>query len=123
MNTVLLRIVTAAFVALLALAPASVMAQDNGDGAEEEHGGGSSFVGGPDWADAKEVTVWSIVSIGGFATLMGVLYLFKRKVGGFPQDPSWVAPISVMKAGDLPDDSETAHGGEHEAHGTHALAH
>jgi hypothetical protein len=88
----LLRLLLITTLCIAALAPAAAYAQDHGDEGEapaEEHGGGTSFIGGPDWDDAKEVTIWSIVGIGVFATVLGVLYLFKRKVGGFPENPTW----------------------------------
>jgi hypothetical protein len=122
MKNLLLRLALVASLTLGALAPLSASAQDHGDGEAAAEPGGTSFVGGPDWDDAKEVTIWSLVGIGVFSTLMGVLYLFKRKVGGFPEHPSWVAPISVMPASELPGDDGDSHAG-HDSHGTHAPAH
>jgi hypothetical protein len=34
-----------------------------------------------------------------------VFYLFKRRVGGFPEHPSWVAPITIMRSKDFPDET------------------
>ncbi|MGE3076478.1 MAG: hypothetical protein AB7N24_11405 [Dehalococcoidia bacterium] len=112
-------VIAAVVVSLLAFVPAA-LAQENGG---ESHGSdGSSFIGGPDWTDVKEVTIWSIVSIAGGAAILGVLYLFKRKVGGFPENPAWVAPITIMPASELPgDDVELGHG--EIDHGSHAPAH
>jgi hypothetical protein len=119
-----LRVFLVCVLAAALAAPTAALAQDHGDdaAAEEGHSGGTSFIGGPDWDDAKEVTIWSIVAIGGFATVLGVFYLFKRKVGGFPEHPSWVAPISIMPASELPGDDGDAHGGHHDQH-EHAPAH
>jgi hypothetical protein len=104
--------------------PAVALAQDHGDegAAGEDHGGGTSFIGGPDWDDARSMTAWSIVGIGTFSAILGVFYLFKRKVGGFPEHPSWVAPISIMPASELPGDDGDGHAPAHDSHG-HAAAH
>lgn len=120
------------FVFALLVAPAfsatAAFAQDHGDegAAEEDHGtGGTDFLGGPDWDDAKGVTIWSIVGVTIFGTVLGVLYTFKRKVGGFPEHPAWVAPISIMPAGELPGDDNDGHEAHtaHDSHGGHAPAH
>ena len=125
MKTAFLRLLLAASLSLVALAPAAAFAQDHGDdgAATEEQGSGSDFIGGPDWDDAKDVTIWSMVGIGVFGAVLGVLYLFKRKIGAFPEHPSWVAPISIMPASELPGDDADAHGhaAGHDSH--HAPAH
>jgi|GEM_PF-1133919 len=112
-------------------APAA-LAQDHGDEEATQAGGeghgGIDFLGGPDWTSVKEVTIWSVVGVGAFSVILGVLYLFKRKVGGFPEHPSWVAPISIMPASELPGDDDAGHEdhsghGAPGGHGGHALAH
>ena len=108
----------------MTLAPAAAFAQDHGDEPEtaaESHGG-TDFIGGPDWDDAKDVTIWSIVAIAGGCAVLGVFYLFKRKIGAFPEHPSWVAPITIMPSRELPGDDGDDHGGHHDPHG-HAPAH
>jgi len=123
MKTRIARLVFVASLALGLLASApTAFAQEHGDGESEAHGG-SSFIGGPDWDDAKEVTMWSLVAIGGGSVILGALYLFKRKIGGFPEHPSWVAPISIMRASDLPGDDGAGHNDGHDPHGSHAPAH
>jgi len=117
----------ARFAVLAALAVSSLvfataaLAQEH-DADDGESHGGSSFIGGPEWSEVKEVTIWSLVSIGAGATLLGVFYLFKRKIGAFPENPSWVAPITIMPASELPGDDD-AHGHADADHGTHAPAH
>ncbi len=54
--------------------------------------------------DVMPMVVWSIVAIAGFGTLFGTLYLLKRRVGGFPANPTWVAPITVMPSRDFADE-------------------
>ena len=44
--------------------------------------------------------IWAIVGIAVASAVGGVLYLLKREVGGFPADPDWVAPITILRAGD-----------------------
>ncbi len=48
------------------------------------------------------MVTWSLVVIGAFCLLLGILYLFKRRIGGFPENPSWTAPITVMPASENP---------------------
>jgi hypothetical protein len=81
--------------------------------------GGSSS--GSSWSDVKEVAIWMMVGIAASAVVLGVLYLLKRRVGGFPKDPAWVAPISIQRSADLPGDDNAGH--EADAHGSHATAH
>lgn len=97
-----------ALVALATVAPA--MAQENG----EATGGGT---------DVWEVATWSLIGVGIFCLALGILYLFKRQVGGFPENPSWVAPISIQRSRDLPSEPD-AHGADDhgDGHG-HAPAH
>ncbi len=113
-------LIAAFVVCTLAYAPMA-LAQEGGG--ESHEGGGSSFIGGPNWTDVKEVTIWSIVSIAGGGVLLGVLYLFKRKIGAFPENPSWVAPITIMPASELPGDDDDDHGHAVADHGSHAPAH
>ena len=135
MKNLLFRLLLAGSLAA-ALAPAAVFAQDHdeddaaaeeqteGEGTTEEHSeGSSSFIGGPEWTDARSMALWSLIGVSIFGGALGVLYLFKRRVGGFPENPTWVAPISVMLASDLPGDDGDGHGAEHDAHGSHAPAH
>ena len=120
MKTLVLRFALSSLIlTTLVLNSSAALAQEHGED-EGAGGGGTSFVGGPDWDSVKEVTIWSIVSIGTVSVLLGVLYLFKRKIGAFPANPTWVAPISIMPAGELPgDDDDAGHG----VHDTHAPAH
>ena len=64
-----------------------------------------------------EVVIWSIVGLGIFAAIGGVLYYFKRQVGGFPENPSWVAPITIMESKDFPDEGDF--GEPAPSHGVH----
>lgn len=114
-----LALISALLVSLAAFAPVALAQEHGGEGDGGEAPGGTSFIGGPNWDDAKDVTIWSIVSLAGGSALLGVLYLFKRKVGGFPENPSWVAPITIMPASQLPGDDGAA---DH-AHDAHAPAH
>jgi hypothetical protein len=44
--------------------------------------------------------IWSVVALAAGSLIGGTLYLFKRQVGGFPANPDWTAPITIMPAGD-----------------------
>jgi hypothetical protein len=62
------------------------------------------------------VVLGTLAFIALVSVVLGVLYLLKRQVGGFPEHPEWVAPISIMRSRDLPgDDADHGHGG-HDAH-------
>ena len=69
-----------------------------------------------------DTVIWSLVGVGVFALVLGILYLFKRQVGAFPENPSWVAPISIQRSRDLPADDSHAHQGHADEHG-HATTH
>lgn len=88
----------------------------------QEHGDAEPTASSsPHWSDVKEVAIWSMVGIAGGAVVLGVLYLFKRKIGAFPENPSWVAPITIMPASQLPGDDNQGH--EAVAADHHAPAH
>lgn len=88
----------------------SIDAQEEGHG-EEEAGATSERRDG-----LGSVVVWSLVSLGIFALVLGAFYFFKRQVGGFPENPEWVAPITIMASKDFADEGDfgdagpTAHG-------------
>lgn len=116
MKTLLLRL---AIVSALAVAALAVIAP----AAADDEGGHSATQATDDGTDILPVTLWSLAGVAVGATVMGTLYLFKRRVGGFPENPSWTAPISVMRSRDLPgDDGANGHGASPDAHG-HAPAH
>lgn len=74
--------------------------------------------GGPD--TLVPVVIWSLVAIGFGALIYGVLYLFKKQLGGFPQPPSWIPPIDLMLSKDLPQDEPET--GRHGGDDSHAVA-
>jgi hypothetical protein len=117
MKSLLLRL---ALVSTLAFAALGVIAPAAADG----EGGHSATQATDDGTDILPVTLWSLAGVAVGVVVMGTLYLFKRRVGGFPENPSWIAPISVMRSRDLPGD-DTANGhANHDPHGAgHAPAH
>lgn len=120
MKTRLLRLIVAA-VLLISLLPVSgAFAQEHGEGEPTTTASDSR-----DWGDVQEVALWSLVAIAGGSVVMGILYLLKKSLGGFPENPSWVAPISVMRSRDLPGDDNQGHEAhaDHNGHGGHAPAH
>ncbi len=48
--------------------------------------------------------IWAVVGVAAASMVGGVLYLLKREVGGFPADPDWVAPITILRSSDSPED-------------------
>jgi hypothetical protein len=95
MKTVPFRALLLVVPALFALAGAGVASAQ-----EAESQGGQQDV---------EKVVWTVVGVAITALVLGILYLFKRRIGAFPRNPSWVAPISVMPAGELPDEADAGH--------------
>lgn len=71
--------------------------------------------------DVVPTVIWAIVAVLIAALVGGIMYAFKRQVGGFPKNPSWVAPISIMLSRDLPDETRDAHGAA--GHENHPPAH
>ena len=62
--------------------------------------------------------VWSTAGIVASGILLSVFYLLKRRVGGFPANPAWVAPITIMQSKDFP--TEGSYGDvPADAHGAH----
>ena len=103
----------AAFAADALPAANSVTVLREDEPASEAHGGEGSGV------DVVPVAVWTTVGILVSALVLSVFYLFKRRIGGFPANPEWVAPISIersetfAKEGDFGDVAPDAHGAHH----------
>ena len=95
----------------------TVSNQEGGHGENDGHHVEASPQG--EDQDAQKVG-WMLAGIGGAAVLFGVFYLFKRRIGAFPANPIWVAPITIMRAGDSPDEGDF---GPTEAHDHGATGH
>lgn len=69
----------------------------------------------PEDIDTTAAAIWSAIGIAIGCVILGVLYLFKKQIGGFPEDPEWVAPISIMLSSELPSDEpvDDAHAPAH----------
>lgn len=108
------RLISASLLAVvLALSFASPVLADGGHGTPDP-----MVQSGQNGIDVLPVVLWSLAGAAVFAVVLGVLYLLKRQVGGFPENPEWVAPISIMRSRDLPADDDTH--GHGDAHGGHA---
>lgn len=59
--------------------------------------------------DIVPPVLWMLCGVAASALALGGLYLLKRRLGGFPENPAWVAPITIMPSSELPQD-EDAHG-------------
>jgi len=115
MKTRLLSLLLAAVLSVAVMPASMAFAQEHGDAA-------ASSSNSPHWSDVKEVALWSIASVAAGAVILGVLYTFKRKVGGFPENPAWVAPITIMPSRELPGDDNQGHEAT-APHDAHAPAH
>lgn len=62
--------------------------------------------------------LWTVAGVAAISLTGGTFYLLKRRVGGFPANPAWVAPISVMPSSDSPDEG-TYGDAPADSHGTH----
>ncbi len=113
MKTLLLRLAIVSTLSIAALsAAAPALADDEGHSDPAAAGSGT---------DVVDPALWSIAGIAAGAVVLGLLYFVKRGAGGFPANPSWVAPITIMRSRDLPGD-DGAHGHD-DARGGHAPAH
>jgi hypothetical protein len=50
----------------------------------------------------EPMLLWTLVAVVAASVIMGALYLLKRRVGGFPAEPEWVAPITIMPSRENP---------------------
>jgi hypothetical protein len=90
----------------------SSAAQENGDEESAAEGSGR---------DVAPVAIWSVVGIIAGAIVFTALYMLKRQIGGFPENPDWVAPITILYSKDAPDEGafgdgaaqSGAHGAQH----------
>jgi hypothetical protein len=104
------------------IAPAAAVAAEDwsspgGTHAPAQENGSAEDAPGDPWG---EVVIWSVVGLGLFAAVGGALYYFKRQVGGFPENPTWVAPITIMPSKDFPDEGDYGDSaGSHQAHAEH----
>jgi len=75
-------------------------------------------------SDVVPTLVWSTLGVAAFAIVLTLFYFLKRRVGGFPKNPSWVAPISIRPSREFPGDTDS-HASAHDEHssgGGHAPA-
>jgi hypothetical protein len=115
MKTLILRLAMTSALAFAALALAAPAYADDE--------GGHATTSAAEGTDVVPPALWSLAGVAVGAVVMGTLYLFKRRVGGFPENPSWVAPISIMRSRDLPSDA-AGHADVHDNHSAgHAPAH
>jgi hypothetical protein len=70
---------------------------DHGKEAESGESEGSGH-------DVVPVTLWSIAGVLMFGLALSVFYALKRRVGGFPKNPLWKAPISVERSATFADE-------------------
>lgn len=57
-------------------------------------------------ADLATPVLWTIVGILFGAVALTILYAVKLLAGGFPKNPSWVAPISIERSSTFPDEND-----------------
>lgn len=120
---VLTRVAVLALVVALAAGTFSVLSAHAWTGIDSsvpvamaDEGGSTTETGAE--RDVDRPLFWSIVGIAAGAVVMAGLYLLKRAVGGFPKNPSWVAPISIEPSSTFLDDTRLGDlaAGSHAAH-------
>jgi hypothetical protein len=98
------RHVVAAFAAALAALPAaSAFAQGSTAGTNSN-------------SDVVPTLVWMALGVAGFGVVLTMCYFLKRRVGGFPKNPIWVAPISIRPSSDFPADADAHGAAAHDEH-------
>jgi len=112
MKKLLLRLVLVSTLSIAALSAAAPALAEDGHGAPASAGSEN---------DVVPAALWSLAGVAAGAVVLGALYFFKRGIGGFPENPSWVAPISITRSRDLPGDGDSH--GHGDSHGGHAPAH
>jgi hypothetical protein len=93
MNSLRVRLVFVIVATMLAVLPAVANAAPNKQFAGSERA-------------VEPMLIWMVAGVAVSAVLLGTLYLFKRRIGAFPKNPTWTAPISVMRSSDLPGDRD-----------------
>jgi hypothetical protein len=66
--------------------------------------------------DVVPVATWTFAGILAGAVVLGTLYLFKRRIGAFPKNPSWVAPITILPSNENAESFGDAPAGDHGHH-------
>lgn len=61
---------------------------------------------GDDGIDVVPVAAWTLVAVVVGGIILGTFYLLKRRVGGFPENPDWVAPISIEESHTFPKEGD-----------------
>ena len=71
-------------------------------------------------AEIEPVAIWSFIVVLLACGAGGVFYLLKKRMGGFPANPAWTAPIEIMRSSTFPDENtygdapaDHGHGGYH----------
>lgn len=70
--------------------------------------------------DVVPRVAWTLAGVAASVVGLSGLYLLKRRLGGFPKNPAWVAPITIMPSSELPGDRDPH---EAETHGHNEPAH
>ncbi|MCK9520297.1 MAG: hypothetical protein M0R74_14925 [Dehalococcoidia bacterium] len=75
---------------------------------------------GGNGVDVVPGVIWTLVGVTIGGIVLATFYMLKRRVGGFPENPSWVAPISIEKSETFPDEGSFGEGMHAEqAHAEH----
>lgn len=101
-----MRLIAVVSAALAASAPVAAFAQEATGSSSGEH-------------DVVPTLVWMALGVACFALVLGMLYFVKKAAGGFPKNPSWVAPISIRPSREFPGDTDS-HGHDDHAPAAHA---
>ena len=129
LTLLVLSVVPFASSAFAAEAPASGHAAEirhedgHGEGNGVTHEAGPGPIESPDSGPLMHRSIWTLTGILASAFILSGLYFVKKAVGGFPKNPTWVAPITIMPSKGFTQDSGDSHGHDDHGAGHHAPAH
>ncbi len=55
--------------------------------------------------DVSTRVLWTVVGVAAGGVAFSALYLLKRRIGAFPKDPVWIAPITIMPSRSFADEA------------------
>ncbi len=95
----------------------AISQQDHGE--DDEDAATTGEGGAARSTSIQEVVLWSTAVLAASLVVLSALYMLKRRIGAFPDNPDWVAPIQVLYSKDAPDEGYFGDADPHAAHGAH----
>jgi len=83
---------------------APIVLQQEGGHSSGENTASTQAQNGGGGINIVKVSIWTVVGIAIGGLVLAIFYMLKRRLGGFPEDAAWVAPITIMESKDFPDE-------------------